>query len=451
VTVDLSHVPISPDAWCALIDHALSLGDKCEVDYLELKGTLSFAKGDSKASAATIAKAILGMANRMPDVAELHLDGYGVVLVGIAGGVVTEAEEVDGADLRNLVDVYVGNDGPGWTHVYTHHRDGLVLAVVVHPPKWGDRIHAFRKQFGDYRDGTQFVRLPGATRQVTSHDLRKLEDRRERSSSMGAAVTVEFTGSLDLVDPDTVEGLVWDAINRTRDELLFGVDRVSNPITGSRVTDRILRQTSGLGENRSEETFRADVARWHRDAGESLDGVVFEVLRHHARLGKFKIANTSPADTYLAGVQVQVSIPEGFLLLARSESEYQDDGEAGFDLGQLLPQPPKKWGSSFGANIIFPTGSLGIGPSLRPFSPADASVDLDADDGRRMSWEVGDLPGRRSEVTNDEFALITLADSQAVELRWQATAKDVHHVFEGTTTVNISPDPGAAIDLRRLL
>lgn len=87
VDADLTRLPTGTAGWCALVDHALALGDLSEVDYLELKGTLPFAaSSDWKRSAVLLSRTVLGLANRMPDSAERHLGGHGVVLVGIDGG-----------------------------------------------------------------------------------------------------------------------------------------------------------------------------------------------------------------------------------------------------------------------------------------------------------------------------------------------------------------------------
>lgn len=145
--------------------------DLSEVDYLELKGKLGFAvKVDRKRSAVVVARAVLGMANRMPDAAGRQLDGHGVALVGVDRGQVVGAEQVDGAVLHDALEPYLGKDGPGWDYVFLNRPDGLVMAVVVNPPHWGNRIHACRKEYSaedgslSVRDGDVFVRVPGKTR-----------------------------------------------------------------------------------------------------------------------------------------------------------------------------------------------------------------------------------------------------------------------------------------------
>lgn len=121
--VDLSRLPTGTAGWQALVDHTLALGDLSEVDYLELKGKLGFAvKVDRKRSAVVVARAVLGMANRMPDAAGRQLDGHGVVLVGVDRGQVVGAEQVDGAVLHDALEPYLGKDGPGWDYVFLNAR-----------------------------------------------------------------------------------------------------------------------------------------------------------------------------------------------------------------------------------------------------------------------------------------------------------------------------------------
>jgi hypothetical protein len=82
----------------------LALGDLSEVDWLEVKGDLPFGdKSDRKRSAVVVARAALGLSNRMPDTADKHLGGHGVVLVGLLGQQVSGADEVDGAVLHDAL------------------------------------------------------------------------------------------------------------------------------------------------------------------------------------------------------------------------------------------------------------------------------------------------------------------------------------------------------------
>ena len=229
--VDLSRLPAGTVGWLALVNHALSLGDLSEVDYLELKGALSFTeRPDRKRSAVVLSRAILGMANRMPELAEKHLNGSGVVLVGIdQRQTLVAAESVDAAVLRDLVEPYVGEDGPRWDHQFIDHPDGLVLAVIVEAPQWGDGIHACRKDYSDgaskpsIRDGEVLVRVPGQTRPATSHDLEQLERRRAKAPHTGAQVRVEYGGAFDRTSRTNVRELIEGMVGVVLDELIDGI------------------------------------------------------------------------------------------------------------------------------------------------------------------------------------------------------------------------------------
>ncbi|WP_415840902.1 hypothetical protein, partial [Nocardiopsis rhodophaea] len=339
---DLSRLPTGTSGWLALACHAASLGDLSEVDWLELKGALPFTeRQDRKRSAVVVSRAILGMANRMPDIAQKHLSGYGVVLVGIDNRSVVGAEPVDGAVLRDAVKAYIGEDGPRWDHQFIDHPDGLVLALVVDPPQWGDHIHACRKDYSAddtklaIRDGEVFVRVPGKTRPATSHDLSQLERRRSRAPHTGADLRVEYDGAFDRIVTENVRELVESMVDDEAADLLSELpsDPPSWPLytPGSRA---LFSQTAGLGDRRSPDRFRADVEEWQEQSKELLDDVVTEFFRHHLARGRLLMRNES--DRYLESVRVQVQFPPGVVVLMGSDTNYCDHGGQ-FQVFQLLP------------------------------------------------------------------------------------------------------------------
>ncbi|RNL80722.1 hypothetical protein EFW17_22575 [Halostreptopolyspora alba] len=223
-------MPTGASGWLALVDYATSLGDLSEVGWLELKGALSFTgRTDRKRSVVVVSRAILGMANRIPDSAQKHLGGYGVVFVGIDNHSVVGTERVDGAVLQEEVEKYVGEGGPRWDHQFVEHSDGLVLALVVDPPQWGDRIYACRKGYSDkdttlaVRDGEIFVRVPGKTRPATSYDLSQLERRLLSAPHTGAAVRVEYDSTFDRIATGDVRELVESVVDEEAEGLLAGL------------------------------------------------------------------------------------------------------------------------------------------------------------------------------------------------------------------------------------
>lgn len=397
---DLSRLPAGTGGWRALVEHALSLGDLAEVDYLELKGPLSFGnRTDRKRSAVVLSRAILGMANRMPDLAAKHLGGSGVVFIGIdKSRTIVGTDEVDGAVLCDVLDPYVGEDGPRWDHQFIDHSDGLILAVVVDPPRWGDRIHACRKSYSDdssqlaVRDGEVFVRLPGKTRPATSHDLSNLEERRARSPHTGAQVRVTYDGKFDRTSRANVRELVDIAVAEAADDLVKGAPVNSARSVYGTGVHALIQQSSARPDRRTPEEFRAEVSKWKGECADVADDVVTEFLRYSLAPGTFGLRNES--DRYLEGVRVQVSFRPGVFVLMASDTDYCDHDEAThqFQIFQVLPQRPPRYGALTRFAHDFGRWSLPKPTSLS--APAPDFVVEESAGGYLVSWYVGDLPPR---------------------------------------------------------
>ncbi|TFV62714.1 hypothetical protein E4P41_06435 [Geodermatophilus sp. DF01-2] len=465
----LFRLPTGIGGWLALVNHALALGDLSEVDYLELKGSLSFAeRQDRKRSAVVVSRAILGMANRMPDLAEKHLSGSGVVFVGIdQSQTLVGAESVDAAMLRDLIEPYVGEDGPTWDHQFINHPDGLVLAVIVDPPKWGDRIHACRKDYFDdtsklaIRDGEVLVRVPGKTRPATSHDLANLERRRAKAPHTGAEVSVAYVGAFDRTSRANVRELIEGMVHAAADELIDGIPAPVRRSPYNSGMQAILEQTSGHGDRRSTQQFRDDVEQWQEDCREATEDVVTEFLRHTLDHGTFMIRNES--DRYLESVRVQVSFPPSVSVLMASDTDYCDHGGQ-FRPLRMLPDPPAKYGDLRPYGLDY---SGLIMPRVAPM-PSLPAPDMDVEvtpAGYVVSWYVGDLPPRATVNADEEFAVFTdeslhVHNHRATEDdhepmqseiggAWKVTARAVDHVFQGEVTVTCRQAPGALAIWRR--
>lgn len=444
---DLSRLPTGTAGWCALVDHALALGDLSEVDWLELKGDLPFGdKSDRKRSAVVVARAALGLSNRMPDTADKHMGGHGVVLVGLLGQQVSGADEVDGAVLHDALQPYLGDGGPRWDYVYINHPDGLVLAVVVDPPHWGDRIHACRKEYSaadgnlSVRDGDVFVRVPGKTRPATSHDLAALELRRDRAPSRGAQVSVRYGDSFDRVDRSSVEQCVGETIDQMAEGLLAGV--TSSALSKS-------RYGAGLGmfvheDQRSPDEFRRSVEAWRASAQKRAEGVATEFLRHELARGVWRVANDS--DRYLEAVRVQIQFPPTVAVLMRSDTDYCDHGGP-FNPRTLLPDPPVKWGN------MTPSYLLGVRPLRADVPPAfDRNPEFEVaatDLGSLVTWHVGDLRPRSPENGGESFAVFTDDHLEDVTIHWTVTARGVDHVFEGHSSIGCAQESAVHLTWRQ--
>lgn len=443
---DLSRLPSGQAGWLALVEHALLLGDLAEVDYLELKGGLPFAQAaDRKRSAVVLARAVLGLSNRMPDTAAKHLGGHGVVLVGVRGNEVIGAEYIDGAVLHDALVRYLGDDGPRWDYVFVRHPAGLVLAIVVDPPAWGDPMHACRKEYAvddrsaSVRDGDVFVRVPGKTRPATSSDLADLQRRRDRSPRAAARVAVGYDGGFDRVDTASVIALIETTIDDVADSLLADVPSRLPVYPYGGALPALLDQGT---ERRSPERFAREVEHW-RDRSRALAaGVADDFLRHELAPGRWTLGNES--DRYLESVRAQIDLPPGVKVLMASDTDYCDHGGP-FRFMSVLPDPPARWGtaSPFAVSAV-------MAPRLSAARPLAAAFDLQqTPDGVRVTWHAGDLRPRSTERGDEPFAVVTDDHVSKIGVRWRVTARGVDDVLEGTTTIACATGPGAHLRWER--
>jgi hypothetical protein len=76
-----------------------------ELDWIEWKIAGDLGKGPTQG---TIARHILGMANRLPDRAALHVGGFGYLIMGAEPGNVPGISRVDPANLGQAVQAWLG-------------------------------------------------------------------------------------------------------------------------------------------------------------------------------------------------------------------------------------------------------------------------------------------------------------------------------------------------------
>ena len=188
----------------ALVRAILGAHPNDEPEWLEWKCTL-----DIEARMMTIAKAVLGLANRMPARARLHCEGVGYLVVGAAANNKLQGvKPIDLAKMQQMVEPYIGSglDARTLTPAY-HEVDGKqVLVVTVEAPRPGDPIFALRKGGAveggtQYTDGTVFVRKLSATTPATAEDLRALSQRLRANPLSPASLEVTVIDGDDLPVP----------------------------------------------------------------------------------------------------------------------------------------------------------------------------------------------------------------------------------------------------------
>jgi hypothetical protein len=181
--IDTSHPLASYEDRTALVGAVVAAQPEDELDWIEWKLTGDL---DKKQTQGTIARHILGMANRLPERAALHAGGYAYLVMGAEPGSSPGVIRVDPANLGQAVQSWLGAEGPAWWPHYDEEQGVPVLVVTVAPPEPGQRIFTLSKDLTvtapggsskGYPAGTIFVRHPGRTEIAGPGNVRALEDR----------------------------------------------------------------------------------------------------------------------------------------------------------------------------------------------------------------------------------------------------------------------------------
>jgi hypothetical protein len=312
-----------------------------ELDWIEWKSTLDLT---GKPGCFHVARAILGLANRMPDNAARTCEGVGYVVVGAEPRSIQGVAAVDPARLDQTVELYVGSNGPQWSPVYIQVEGCDVLVVTVEPPTAGDPIHALRKEAEGARSGTAFIRKPGRTVPADANDLEALQQRLVARRQLGM-VEVDLAGPLPLswVNIDAALSVVDRWLDQQRQPM---IDR-AHPIERSRNQPPIpsaaggwfnpfaSTMSSGFSalaniykpDTRTLQAFLRQVDEW----GERVRHQTLQALPQrlaHAGHAVLTLRISNPTDIYLNDVQVVLHI-EG------------DDIEPGDDDEYLLEVPER--------------------------------------------------------------------------------------------------------------
>lgn len=212
--LDTDIVPLGERMLQRVLDHVVAVGDEAETTYLEVKGPLEMG---STATAAKIAKFLLGVANRRPQEAVRHFHGHAVLVIGVqkdkALGVSrgTEAHE-----LEDRLSRYLGPPFPafefGRIGVDPEHE---VLFIIAQPPEAGQPIFPCHKSFhGDdsrdkLEDGAIYVRGASNTRHARSGEVLALVERSRGGGKPPIDLTVDVLGQINRADRvgDLLEGL----------------------------------------------------------------------------------------------------------------------------------------------------------------------------------------------------------------------------------------------------
>ncbi|MFD8958963.1 helix-turn-helix domain-containing protein [Streptomyces anulatus] len=406
-----------------LIEAVLNASSADETRWLEWKSHLDVSKPEA---AFAVAKAILGFANRMPDVAKQWTEGHAYLLVGV------QENEVQGVPPHDIEKVdpwlgrYLGDFGRyQFTYVPFDNGEGTrhVMLVDVFPPRWGDPVHTLHKEFGNAYPGTIFHRYAGKTQPARPAEVQALVERARRAATRVNVGITAVAGTVALV-PDTQD--IRDCTRAAVRENLLKPLEAARPAKVSKAaaafmpalaemtdTYNVLR-TLGHQDHRSPEEFREQVEAYLLRLDQAMQQSLLQAVGAAGTPLALQLVN--PGEENLTKVEVVLRLPDTVLAHAADDDEEVD-----------WPEPPQEYGTA-----AFPIGAGAIAglAAIRPAAylpPPLYAPDIQQEDGRTVIRFAPVHLRPHETVTLDPITLYTTQDvpDDTVAGEWHATATNV--------------------------
>jgi hypothetical protein len=460
----------------AAVDSALP-GD--ESDWIEWKSDISLI---SPRGRGTVARHILGLANRDPNRARERARGYGYLLVGAEPAAVSGTPIVDPADLDQWLENFLGADGPQWTPHWVTYGIAHVLVIIVQPPNPGDPIHTLKRPFakddkgGEYLAGTVFTRLQGRTAQARPAEMDMLQERLlRRASRLNMTVEWAENPAFSTVNTATIATFV----SSVRDNLLatlkpaqrraldcdtrgfLDLDRLlelhRRANAGESLTDaerdtltsakfgpaslvaksvgsELAKLAVSLPDDRSPSEFEDEVGKYVDHLASWIHiSTLKRMIRDSRNRLLLRVRNLT--DRNFTAVQVTLHIPGKVAGVDKS------------DVNHDRPTRPNEFGkqSSLNSHALGPSpylSSMHLLPSLSG-QPSRPKSHIDNSGSATIRFLPVDLRPLGVVNLDSRLALMvgpTLAGEE-ITMRWSATASDVDGVQEGSLSALIAADP----------
>lgn len=419
-----------------LVHYVLATSPDNETDWLEWKCGLDLATPHGRFS---VAKQLIGFANRDPRRGAAHAGGCGFVVLGAEPGNLVGQPSMDPSKIESALRPYVGTDGPTWQPQTVHVSNVDVLVITVEPSKWGDRIHSLRKEYRPdkgqgAKDGEVFVRRPGGSHPASSAELRMLQDRLVSRPAEGLEIAVMSIGDpicrVDISDEAVEAWLVGE-----RERLLAPLnthqpaqtDDARGPEADvARLHELLQRMSTSVPERRSPDAYRAEVERYIAAARPTV---------RLAALNRFEDVVQTPltvlvrntGDRNLEAVELVVSFP-GPVLTCET---YEED----------LPAAPRPWGPTPTENSFnigtFPN-DLYIPDIPRPF--IELGYTARNHGSTTIEFAPFDLRPYKDHKLIDVPLVVSAQLSRSIHGSWTATAMNRDGRAEGSISVDLTDD-----------
>lgn len=435
ISIDTTQALRRPADLLGLVRAVVNAMPEDEAHWVEWKGSLPLDKAEGWFS---LARQILGFANRHPDRAARFAGGLGYLIVGAEPGATDGVVPVDVAKLDDWLRPYLGAAGPVWSPTFLEVDGVAVLVILVEPPGWGDPIYPLRRTYqpakGTGSDkGTIFVRREAKIERASDDEIDFLQERLTRAQR-APTLTLELDWvdrplEIAVVDLSERSRAAW--VDARREALMRSFDERRAPTSDStEATPYELPPIGGrmaaalrAAQAPGRQQYEAEVEEYLQKADEVLDDVVMDRIAR-AGISTVRLAMGNPTDRNLPAVRLTLVI-QG--VTNAYDAEEVEQGEAA-----SLPPTPQPYSPRRRPEFPLLASSIFTGstrpPVLRPFA---VDIDKDGEGLTRLVFHLGDVRPR-DRVELDPFVLVAEDGSPApIEASWTVTSTGVDAVQEG--------------------
>ncbi|MXX44343.1 MAG: hypothetical protein F4Z53_14975 [Acidimicrobiales bacterium] len=350
-----------------------------ETDAVEWKRTLDFTTAEGRFP---LPKNILGMANRMPEVARREFGGFGYILVGVENGALPGVPSWDPAQLHDWINPYIGATGPNWQPRYVTVDNQSVLAIEVDPPRPGDDPHTLRKECDKFHRGTILVRKNGKTHRADDQDVANLVQC-ARGTRLDLDLQLIGANKMSWFDRVSISNEIAQIADGSRDSQLAQARSYRAAGEPGSVYGRVDRASMVMmygEERRSIDTYKSQVDKWHANWVGTAQRHWLDryLLTGH---GAYSLRLDNRSDQNFADVEVRLRI-EGVSVEDEIPSEAIE-----------LPTKPKPYGKGTrlvdAAKLSFEHPLLRLDPPTE-YEPPEITV-AQRDGAVEVVWDVGHL------------------------------------------------------------
>lgn len=459
------YAPDSDTERVQLVDAVLNAAPEDETGWLEFKSDLDIAL-TGKAGRASLARAICGMANRLPSVAELHCEGRAYIVIGATPAGLTSVGPFDGADLRNGLAPYLGSgqQQPRWNAYNIALNGGNVLLIEVARPRQGDPIYTIHKTFNDagknIADGNVYVRHSAKTEHASSADIEALTGR-ALSNTLGEMIVSVRSGHAHVAQfsPADVDAFLRQREAQCLRSLQAVRSKASRPTTTGPITgiaaannslaalqrmaknESSLQAALGMGdtevdESRTEDEYRVEVTRHIQRCRELLPDLLEEAASERLVAITFQLENQTEHNLHKLKVKLHV---DGDVFAAEPVERQRASNERGL----ALPDPPRKFGPYWKKRLdLAALGSAAYVhavPSYLPQFNGGRGVAVDYTGSVTLTMSAQDV--RPHETVELDPVVIWVPEPRGLGATWEATATNWSGRANGQLLLPVGDQP----------